>query len=395
MELLARPRLDLFRLAWGALCLALWWTALELAQHRSANPAVFGRWSPAWFVLLAGASATASFASAGLLPRIYPRFRAARGPLARSALLTALLCLGSLEILFRLDFLGASYHEETARYLRETLPDPELNYRHRPGFETRYQGYDVRFNELGLREPPLAGLVPSETRIVILGDSVAFGWGVAEEDTFGSQLERQLGGGARTVNTGVCSYNTVQQLRFLERSGSRLQPDLVFLLYVENDVKPFIPVERQASMVAVRGRPGRLADWLLARSWTYRVGYHLSQPLLAGEPLDPNSEGYRASMAALAELAELSQSLGGKLAVALYRMSGRPASDRLLVDIEAVGARCGFPVADTLPWFEGRDLRRLTNSVTDTHPNAEGHAVLARGAARFLLAHDLLSKPAR
>ena len=43
----------------------------------------------------------------------------ARGALALSALFTLVLCLASLELLFRFDFLGASYHEETARYLRE------------------------------------------------------------------------------------------------------------------------------------------------------------------------------------------------------------------------------------------------------------------------------------
>jgi hypothetical protein len=148
-------------------------------------------------------------------------------------------------------------------------------------------------------------------------------------------------------------------------------------------------------MVAVRGRPGLVADWLLAYSWTYRVGYHLSQPYLAPEALDPGSAGYRASMRALAELAEASASLGARFAVIAYRMSGRAVSDRLVADIESAGVAGGFPVADTLPWFEGRDLRALTNSVTDSHPNAQGHAVLAAGAADFLLEEGLVSNAGR
>ena len=377
----------------------LWWWAAELAGHRSASPAVLGRWSPARFALLAAAASLAAAATAGLLPGVYPRFRAARGSVALSCLLTVLFTLGSLEALFRLDFLGASYHEETARYLRETLPDPELNYRHRPGFRTHYQGHAADFNELGLRERPVSPKAEDETRIVILGDSVVFGWGVAEQDTFGRQLERELAGRlgrpVRTVNTGVCSYNTVQQLRVLRREGRTLEPDAVLLLYVENDVLPFIPVDRAASMLTVRGRSGGLADWLMARSWTYRVAYHLSRPLAAGETLDPESDGYRDSLRALESLARTSGELGASFGVAVYRMTGRPASDRLAAGIEAAGAEAGFPVADTKPWFSGRDLRTLTNSVTDTHPNAAGHAVLASGAADFLIRNHLLAPSPR
>jgi lysophospholipase L1-like esterase len=387
----ARP--DYFRLGWATFCLLLWWAAVEIAEHRSANPAVLGRWSTAWFAVLAGAAASAASASAGLLPRLYPRFRAARGAVALSGLLTLLLTVTSLETLFRLDFLGASYHEETARYLRETLPDQKLNYRHRPGFRTTYQDRAVSFNELGLRDRPLEAKASGESRLVILGDSVAFGWGVPEEDTFGRQLEQRLGDclgrPVRTVNTGVCSYNTVQQLRFLRRQGAQLDPDAVLLLYVENDVLPFLPVERDGSMLSVRGRPGRLTDWLLARSWTYRVAYHLSRPMLAGETLDPEAAGYRDSLAALASLAETSADLGAEFAVIVYRMARRPASDRLVEDIRAVGEAAGFSVADAAPWFAGRDLRGLTNSVTDTHPNAAGHALLAEGAADFLRRNKL------
>ncbi|MEZ5394208.1 MAG: SGNH/GDSL hydrolase family protein [Bryobacterales bacterium] len=286
--------------------------------------------------------------------------------------------------------------QETARYLARRCPDAGLNYRHRPGIATVYQGRAIAFNALGLRERPLGPKQPGEVRIVILGDSVVFGWGVADQDTFGRQLERDLGRLSkrpiRTVNTGVCSYNTVQQLRYLRRSGAQLEPDVVLLVYVENDVQPFLPVDRSGSMLAVRGRPGRLADWLLAHSWTYRVAYHLSRPYLVGETLDPASVGYRESMQALAGLSAASRELGARFAVVVYRMARRPASDRLASDIADVGQAHGFPVADAAPWFAGRDLRALTNSLTDTHPNAAGHAILALGAAELLVRNRMLER---
>jgi hypothetical protein len=138
-------------------------------------------------------------------------------------------------------------------------------------------------------------------------------------------------------------------------------------------------------MLAVRARPGALSDWLLAMSWTYRVGYHLSRPMLAPEPLDPGAEGYRGSMTALAKLAQSAAGLGASFEVVVFRMSRRAASDRLVSDIEAVGRSAGFPVADAAPWFAGRDLRALTNSLTDTHPNAAGHRLLAEGTSGAIL----------
>jgi hypothetical protein len=106
--------------------------------------------------------------------------------------------------------------------------------------------------------------------------------------------------------------------------------------------------------------------------------------MLAGETLDPDSQGYRDSMESLNDLARVSQDLGASFVVVAFRMSRRPASDRLVSDIEAVGAQEGFPVADAAPWFAGKDLRRLTNSITDTHPNAAGHAILAAGGAQLV-----------
>src|SRR5262249_32944808 len=57
--------------------------------------------------------------------------------------------------------------------------------------------------------------------------------------------------------------------------------------------------------------------------------------------------------------------------------------DGLLESVRAAAAP--FPVAYTEPWFEGSDVRRYFVSMTDSHPNAEGHRILAEHIASFLL----------
>ena len=80
-----------------------------------------------------------------------------------------------------LALLGASYYEETSRYLLDTEPDPLLGYRHRAERSSAYQDVPVEFNTLGLRNGPLRN---EGKRVLLLGDSVAFGWGVEAEKTF-------------------------------------------------------------------------------------------------------------------------------------------------------------------------------------------------------------------
>jgi len=67
-----------------------------------------------------------------------------------------------------------------------------------------------------------------------------------------------------------------------------------------------------------------------------------------------------------------------------------PISHALDDEIEARAQSGGFYFCDTLPWFRGHNLRRLTNSFIDTHPNAEGHRILAEGMARFLAGRALV-----
>lgn len=110
--------------------------------------------------------------------------------------------------------------------------DPQVTYTLRPGgctfanreFSNRYQ-----VNNLGLRDDD-ASLHGPET--VVIGDSLAMGWGVEQDEAFPQVFERLTG--SRTLNAGVSSYGTVRELRMLERidrSGLRT----LVVQYTDND----------------------------------------------------------------------------------------------------------------------------------------------------------------
>jgi lysophospholipase L1-like esterase len=63
-------------------------------------------------------------------------------------------------------------------------------------------------------------------RILMLGDSVAFGVGVGDDQTFSARMDRP-GAGLEVVNLGVPGYGPAQQLLLLRTRGLAYRPDTV------------------------------------------------------------------------------------------------------------------------------------------------------------------------
>lgn len=124
--------------------------------------------------------------------------------------------------------------------------DPELAFTLTPGFRAEVAGNLYRINAHGMRGGPVTLDKPAGVRrVLVLGDSYAFGFGVAEADTIAAQLEAKLGSlypGVQVLNMGVPGYQTGQQEVQLRRTGLRFAPDLVVLVYYANDnvTSPFL-----------------------------------------------------------------------------------------------------------------------------------------------------------
>jgi len=102
----------------------------------------------------------------------------------------------------------------------------------------RYGDIFYSFNRQGYRDTePASG--PLVRRIVLLGDSVAFGLGVNQDRIFAHLLERQLrertGQPWDVANLAVFAYNTADELAALKEDGLPLRPELVIVQFVMND----------------------------------------------------------------------------------------------------------------------------------------------------------------
>lgn len=123
------------------------------------------------------------------------------------------------------------------------LADDEAGYVLAPNFEGAIERAEflttVTVNNAGLRGPRLDARQASVYRILVLGDSFAFGFGIEDDATFPVGLERCLNDSGRgkyeVLNAGIPGYGTVDQLNFLMSRGAGLAPDLVILQFLSSN----------------------------------------------------------------------------------------------------------------------------------------------------------------
>lgn len=149
--------------------------------------------------------------------------------------------VGSLEDLARVGARSGPLGVPLAALIRRSA-DPRLVYELRPDLAVRFMGQDVATNSLGLRGRAVQVEKPPATvRIVGLGDSYLFGWGVRQGGGLLEQLTDRLSARCpevrwEAINTAVPGYNTAMEVEMLEARGLAFAPDLVVLHWVRNDL---------------------------------------------------------------------------------------------------------------------------------------------------------------
>ncbi len=116
--------------------------------------------------------------------------------------------------------------------------DELLGWRHVPNSQVWSESMEYKalykINAKGLRDNEYSYDKESgEFRIVCLGDSITFGWGVNAKERFTDILENYFTN-VSVINMGVQGYGIDQELLFLMQKGVKYKPDLI-LIYVIPD----------------------------------------------------------------------------------------------------------------------------------------------------------------
>ena len=103
-------------------------------------------------------------------------------------------------------------HEHTGH---KYLYDSQLGWRNIPGWSATTNGQPLTINSKGLRDREYAYERAADVgRILVLGDSYAWGYGVADDEVFTEVLEAKLAADERrweVINTGVSGWGTDQE----------------------------------------------------------------------------------------------------------------------------------------------------------------------------------------
>lgn len=150
------------------------------------------------------------------------------------SLLTIIITILAVEIFFKF------YISRQTPIIFEMVKEDNI-YQLDPGFEGEFSGISVKINKQGFRQNKDVGIKePNTKRIVGIGDSVTFGFGVNEEETYLRQLENILRDNQKNVyeviNLAVSGYNSFQERIFLEKQISQVQPDVLVVGLVLNDI---------------------------------------------------------------------------------------------------------------------------------------------------------------
>jgi lysophospholipase L1-like esterase len=275
------------------------------------------------------------------------------------------------------------YNTEMWRYARELKfpsPDPRLGHEHVANSHAVLQSVDIRTNAWGLRGGPASETpAPGTRRILILGSSVALGWGVDEDKVVSSLLQKKFAAARQPVevlNGGIGNYNAE---RYIERFFSRLAPlrptDLLILAFVRDGEE----LTQGGGNFLLRNSQLAVTAWtainrVLTKTGEANLVDHYRQIYAPGSPALTLMQAEFAKLAAYAREHDIRVTMA--MVPDIHSLTNYP-----LGFVHAVFAQAahdnGFAYIDLLPAFQGLTPEEIYAMPGDPHPNARGHALMA------------------
>ncbi len=304
---------------------------------------------------------------------------------------------------------------------------PELGWKNRLGVQGWQVdiGYHIRVNRHGHRGPEYPEKKPRGVfRILGLGDSFTFGWGVEEGQTFLRVLEKKLraeGYRVEILNAGVPAWHSVQSLHYLLKEGARFRPDLIVLSFFVDDVydKKLEKLRSSKRAISLRDEEAALRqkkNSLTRKLRLYNVWFNYRKIQRASKEhlrLNPyqDFEAERKTLPrdfekdpklveglerVVSEWVKAREELkipfifsyippGGALNAPAYQGHSR--------ELKRVSREKNFPFLDVGSLFEKHpDPRKLYLHPRDQHMSAAGHALMGGALAELVLRGGWLKK---
>jgi lysophospholipase L1-like esterase len=256
----------------------------------------------------------------------------------------------------------------------------------------------IRTNSLGMRSPePDSTRAPGSLRIGVVGDSVAFGFGVEDDQTWSAHLRRRLeaawpGRRVEVLNCAVSGYGAREERIALERKLLPLEPDLVLVGYFLNDPE-WEPVQQLRNHF-------HDPEWWQHSEILRRVAYarrKLRIESLGGGDLlrcyhNPEGEPWRDTVEELRTM-HAACAVRGIPVVLVVTPLLAPLEDwpsyayaDLHAQVLQQARGLGFEAWDATRSLAASGKSPASLRLDESHPTPEGHAIIAEALASWLLA---------
>ena len=262
----------------------------------------------------------------------------------------------------------------------DSHPDPEVGRVLLPRkSDMEFAGVSVESNSWGMREREYALPKPDGTvRVVLLGDSYVFGFGVEAEDRMGVFLEDYLreratgfDGPIEVLHLAIGSWGAVSECTFVRRQLGELQPDVVVQLLVTNDLDDNAGVRGFGARSTYADRYRERADAIVTHTWPIQFSEEaIGNFLLEGVDHESRSR-YEDLGEHVARLAREVERAGGHYLLASHWSHFKPKLLRHLAPRLDADQILHLPNAF---WFD----REYCNGPGDPHWNRRGHERFAR-----------------
>ncbi|MBV8755450.1 MAG: hypothetical protein JO328_21560 [Hyphomicrobiales bacterium] len=251
---------------------------------------------------------------------------------------------------------------------------------------------------------------PGVFRIAIVGDSLTYGYGIDESDTFTHLLDDWLseGGRVEALNLGVPGAQSEDIVKVIEKSLPELKPDLFVYAVCENDYLPS-GVAQYSSYYAVP-LPDSVKDFLISHSMAVEFTSDLYDAALRRlhlradffDDILADFNGYQQGfdnnlirMSTAVEKAGLPPIIG--VVLDQYPTYGGTGYQIARVAERAM-RRAGFDVIETESYYRNYNNTAFDVSRWEGHPNEVAHYIWAKMLAEHLRQHiespRLVDRPA-
>ena len=286
-----------------------------------------------------------------------------------------------------------------AKKLKVSSKNPNLSHEHVSHSKAMLMGVNIELNSLGHRNKELSKIKNKNNhRIHIVGSSMSLGWGVKNEKTFSSILEKKLNSNQYikdkyddliVINAGIGNTNTKHHYYLFKDQYQLTKPDTLILQYFINDAE-IIKKKKNNFILRKSYFAAFLYQQILSLSFFGSLDNYYY------ELYSDNSIGWITVKNSILKLRKLTEDNNINFMIMiipdLHNLSSDNELIKLYSKIDKEFTEMKIPVVNTYKSLSNSFRKKPMESWVskrDAHPNAKAHKIIGNDLYNFIIKQNI------